>query len=85
MMKVTDDSFGDITITAACSASLISDIYRDGNVKNIEYGDGEITVTARMRKEMMAKYMGHPIEMNPSSWTQNQFGGFNHEDKGRRS
>ena len=60
MMKVTDDSFGDITITAACSASLISDIYRDGNVKNIEYGDGEITVTARMRKEMMAKYMGHP-------------------------
>ena len=62
MMKVTDDSFGDITITAACSASLISDIYRDGNVKNIEYGDGEITVTARMRKEMMAKYMGHPMD-----------------------
>lgn len=60
MMKVTDEAFGDITITAACSASLISDLYHDGTVKNIEYGDGEITVTARMRKEMMAKYMGHP-------------------------
>lgn len=60
MMKVTDEAFGDITITAACSESLISDLYHDGTVKNIEYGDGEITVTARMRKEMMAKYMGHP-------------------------
>ena len=60
MMKVTDEAFGDITITAACSGSLISDLYHDGTVKNIEYGDGEITVTARMRKEMMAKYMGHP-------------------------
>ena len=60
MMKVTDEAFGDITITASCSASLISDLYRDGTVKNIEYGDGEITVTARMRKEIMAKYMGHP-------------------------
>ena len=60
MMKVTDEAFGDITITAACSASLISDLYHDGTVKNIEYGDGEITVTARMRKEMMAKYIGHP-------------------------
>ena len=57
MMKVTDESFQDITISAPCSASLISDLYHDGIVRDIEYGDGEVTVRARLRKELINKYL----------------------------
>ena len=58
MEKVTDEAFSDITISAPCSASLISDLYRDGTVKSIEYGDGEVTINARLRKELIGKYLG---------------------------
>ena len=57
MMEVTDEAFQDITITSPCSTSLISDLYRDGTVREVEYGDGEVTVKARLRKELIQKYI----------------------------
>ncbi len=57
MMKVTDEAFKDITISSSCSTSLISDLYRDGSVKSIEYGDGDVTIVARLRNELVRKYL----------------------------
>ena len=57
MMEVTDEAFQDITITSPCSTSLISELYHDGTVREVEYGDGEVTVKARLRKELVGKYL----------------------------
>ena len=57
MAEVTDEAFQDITISSPCSASLVSDLYRDGTVMSVEYGDGEVTVTARLRRELVGKYL----------------------------
>ena len=57
MMEITDDAFQDITITSPCSTALISDLYRDGTVREVEYGDGEVTIKARLRKELVGKYL----------------------------
>ncbi len=61
MERATDEAFEDIVISSPCSASLISDLYRDGTVKEIEYGDGEVTVKARLRKSIAGKYLVFPI------------------------
>ena len=61
MEKATDEAFQDIVISSPCSASLISGLYRDGTVKEIEYGDGEVTIKARLRNELIAKYIGSGI------------------------
>ena len=61
MEKATDEAFQDIVISSPCSASLISGLYRDGTVKEIEYGDGEVTIKARLRNELIAKYIGSDI------------------------
>ena len=61
MEKATDEAFQDIVISSPCSTSLISGLYRDGTVKEIEYGDGEVTIKARLRNELIAKYMGSGI------------------------
>ena len=61
MEKATDEAFQDIVISSPCSASLISGLYRDGTVKEIKYGDGEVTIKARLRNELIAKYMGSGI------------------------
>lgn len=57
METVTDEAFQDIIISSPCSTSLISQLYHDGTVKDIEYGDGEVTIKARLRKELIRKYM----------------------------
>ena len=57
MMEMTDEAFQDITITSPCSTSLISELYHDGTVREVEYGDGEVTVKARLRKELVGKYL----------------------------
>ena len=62
METVTDEAFQDIIISSPCSTSLISQLYHDGTVNGIEYGDGEVTIKARLRKELIRKYMNSSQE-----------------------
>ena len=56
MSAVTDEDFMDITVTEDASSDIISRLSRDGEIKKIVYGENTVTVTARIRKELAAKY-----------------------------
>ena len=56
MSAVTDEDFMDITVTEDAASDIISRLSRDGEIKKIVYGENTVTVTARIRKELAAKY-----------------------------
>lgn len=56
MSAVTDEDFMDITVTEDASSDIISRLSRDGEIKKIVYGENTVTLTARIRKELAAKY-----------------------------
>ena len=56
MADVTDESFMDITVRAPIDSDIISRLSKDGTIRTIDYGDTELTVTARIRKELAGKY-----------------------------
>ena len=56
MAAVTDESFMDITVTEAIGSDIINRLSRDGAIRTISYSEDSVTVTARIRKELAAKY-----------------------------
>ena len=56
MADITDESYRTVTITAPISSDIISRIAKDGSIRNIDYSDDSITITARIRKDLAAKY-----------------------------
>ena len=56
MSEVTDEAFMDISITEPVSSDIISRLAKDGDIRSIDYSDTEVTVKARIRKDMASKY-----------------------------
>lgn len=66
MAAVTDEAFTDISVTEDASSDIISRLSRDGDVKSIVYGEGTVTVTARIRRRMATKYSHDQADSNNS-------------------
>ena len=56
MSEVTDEAFMDISVTEPVSSDIISKLAKDGDIRSIDYSDTEVTVKARIRKDMASKY-----------------------------
>ena len=56
MSEVTDEAFMDISVTEPVSSDIISRLAKDGDIRSIDYSDTEVTVKARIRKDMASKY-----------------------------
>ena len=56
MSEVTDEAFMDISVTEPVSSDIISRLAKDGDIRSIDYSDTEVTVKARIRKDMTSKY-----------------------------
>ena len=56
MAEITDECYMDITATAPLSSDIISRLAKDGTIKTIDYGEDSLTVTARIRRDLAAKY-----------------------------
>lgn len=56
MSEITDEAFMDISVTEPVSSDIISRLAKDGDIRSIDYSDTEVTVKARIRKDMASKY-----------------------------
>ena len=62
MCRVTDEAFEDIEITEGASSDIISRLSADASIRSIEYSDASVTVKARIRRELAAKYTGKAMQ-----------------------
>ena len=65
MCRVTDEAFEDIEITEDASSDIISRLSADASIRSIEYSDSSVTVKARIRRELAAKYTGKATQEEP--------------------
>ena len=65
MCRVTDEAFEDIEITEDASSDIISRLSADASIRSIEYSDASVTVKARIRRELAAKYTGKATQEEP--------------------
>ena len=56
MAAITDENYTDITVKDEIGSDIIGRLSRDGSIRTISYDEDSVTVTARIRKEMIQKY-----------------------------